>query len=105
MRSIENYHKEQSMKIISIRAGMLSIVTGGLLCVTGCVIYPNGRVGFVPIVVAAPPPVVVETEPVMIPDGYVWDGYEYVGLVGDQYYYLGPGSVWLLADPFRLERF
>jgi hypothetical protein len=30
---------------------------------------------------------------------------EYVGLVGDQYFYLGAGGVWLVCDPFRLERF
>ena len=41
----------------------------------------------------------------MVPDSYAWDGYEYVGLVGDQYYYLGPGNVWLFCEPFRLERF
>ena len=41
----------------------------------------------------------------MVPDGYVWDGVEYVGVVGDQYFYLGPGNVWLVCDPFRLERF
>jgi hypothetical protein len=41
----------------------------------------------------------------MVPDSYVWDGYEYVGFVGDRYYYLGPGNVWLFCEPFRLERF
>ena len=41
----------------------------------------------------------------MVPDSYAWDGYEYVGFVGDQYYYLGPGHVWLFCEPFRLERF
>lgn len=39
------------------------------------------------------------------PDYYVWDGYEYVGWVGDQYYYLGPGNVWLACDPVRVHRF
>ncbi|HEY2084396.1 MAG TPA: hypothetical protein VGI88_16565, partial [Verrucomicrobiae bacterium] len=55
-----------------------------------------------PVVVApAPPP----PEPVYVPDSYVWDGYEYVGVVGDQYFYLGPGNVWIVCEPFRLERF
>jgi hypothetical protein len=85
-----------------------------LMLVAGCAVYPDGRVGFVPIVVSAPGPVVVapappqvevESGPVMVPDDYVWDGYEYVGFVGGRYYYLGPGNVWLFADPFRLERF
>ena len=41
----------------------------------------------------------------MIPDYYVWDGFEYVGVVGGQYLYLGPGNVWLVCEPYRLERF
>jgi len=52
---------------------------------------------------APPPAVVVAPEPV--PDYYAWDGYEYVGVVGDQYYYLGPGNVWIVCDPVRLHRF
>ena len=75
---------------------------------TGCVVEPNGYVAFQPFVVAAPAPVVVESAPaypVMVPDDYTWDGYEYVGLVGDQYVYLGSGNVWLVCDPFRLNRF
>jgi hypothetical protein len=53
-----------------------------------------------PVVVAPAPP-----EVAIVPDSYVWDGYEYVGVVGDQYYYLGPSHIWLRAEPFRLERF
>ena len=71
--------------------------------VSGCVVEPNGGVAFQPFVVVAPPP--VEVAPVMVPDSYAWDGYEYVGLVGDQYYYLGPGNIWLFCEPFRLDRF
>jgi len=108
------------IKIKYVRAGILSMAAGGLVFVTGCVVYPSGRVGFAPVVVEAPRPVYVappppvyvsppqvevDTGPVMIPDNYVWDGYEYVGLVGDQYYYLGPGNVWLFAEPWRLDRF
>lgn len=40
-----------------------------------------------------------------VPDYYVWDGDEYVGVVGDQYYYLGPGDVWIVMDPPRMHRF
>src|SRR5579863_6604857 len=103
--------KVRLMKMKCMRAGMLLIAAAGLVLVAGCVVYPNGRVGFVPVVVSAPapvvvapapPPVVVESGPVMVPDDYVWDGYEYVGLVGTQYFYLGPGNVWLFADPFRI---
>lgn len=65
-----------------------------------------------PTVIIAPPapPTIVVNPPAPVtvavaPDYYVWDGYEYVGLVGDQYYYLGPGNVWIACDPARLERF
>jgi hypothetical protein len=49
----------------------------------------------------APPAATVE---VGVPDTYVWDGTEYVGMVGDQYYYLGPGNVWMTLDPDRVAR-
>lgn len=60
--------------------------------------------------VPAPPPVIVRvpspvvTVEVGVPDYYVWDGYEYVGVVGGQYYYLGPDNVWVVCDPVRLAR-
>jgi hypothetical protein len=93
-----------------IRTASLSLATGGLILASGCVVEPNGRVVFAPPVVVAPAPVVVAPAPpppevVMVPDSYAWDGYEYVGFVGDQYCYLGPGNVWLVCEPFRLERF
>lgn len=50
---------------------------------------------------APPPPAVV----VVFPDYYIWDGDEYVGIVSDQYYYLGPDHVWIVMDPVRLHRF
>ena len=61
-----------------------------------------------PVVVVPPPPprvIVVPPPPVVtvdvVPDYYVWDGDEYVGVVGDQYVCLGPGDVWL---PMPRER-
>jgi hypothetical protein len=74
---------------------------------SGCAVEPDGRVVFQPVVVATPAPVAYAPSPgpVYVPDDYVWDGYEYVGLVGDQYFYLGPGNVWIVADPFRIDRF
>jgi hypothetical protein len=92
------------MKLTTNKTALLLGISSIALIFSGCVVRPDGRVGigvgvaFQPVVVATPPPVTV-------PDDYVWDGYEYVGLVGDQYYYLGPGDVWLIADPFRLDRF
>ena len=54
-----------------------------------------------PVVVAPAPAVTVQT----VPDSYVWDGTEYVGVVGSQYYYLGAGNVWLTLDGPRMTRF
>ncbi len=95
------------MKTKYFRLGALFFGAGGLALVSGCVVEPDGRVALQPFVIVAPAPVVVVAAPeqVMVPDDYVWDGYEYVGLVGDQYFYLGPGNVWLVCDPFRLNRF
>lgn len=56
-----------------------------------------------PVVVVQTPPPVVTVE-VGVPDTYVWDGVEYVGVVGGQYYYLGPGNVWLVLDAPRMAR-
>ena len=63
-------------------------------------------------IVAPPPPAVTVQVPapavtvqIGVPDSYVWDGYEYVGIVGDQYFYLGPNHVWIACDPVRLARF
>ncbi len=55
-----------------------------------------------PVIVAPAPPVVTVQA---VPDSYVWDGTEYVGVVGSQYYYLGPGNVWLTLDGPRVARF
>jgi hypothetical protein len=78
-----------------------------LALVSGCVVEPARRVVVVPAPSPPPAPAVVVVAPgtVIVPDDYVWDGYEYVGLVGDQYYYLGPGNFWIICDPVRLKRF
>ena len=56
------------------------------------------------VIVQAPPPPAVTVE-IGVPDSYVWDGSEYVGMVGGQYYYLGPGNLWIVCNPVRLARF
>ena len=48
------------------------------------------------------PEVVVNTG---VPDTYAWDGSEYVGLIGSQYYYLGVGKLWLPLSGPRLMHF
>ena len=54
----------------------------------------------------APAPVVV-AEPVVevVPEAYVWDGVEYVGVYNGQYMYFGPAGVWVVCDPIVLDRF
>ena len=53
----------------------------------------------------------IETQPVftddvlMAPTEYVWDGYENVGVMNSQYYYLGLGNVWIPMDATRQYRF
>ncbi|MGA2243738.1 MAG: hypothetical protein ABSH48_01965 [Verrucomicrobiota bacterium] len=53
----------------------------------------------------APAPAPGITVNIGVPDTYAWDGYEYVGVIGDQYYYLGPGNVWLPMGADRLAHF
>lgn len=65
----------------------------------GCVVTPHGEVD-----VYAPAPAPAVTVAVY-PDYYAWDGYEYVGIVNGRYYYLGPGHVWIVCEPFRVTRF
>ena len=83
------------MKIKNSRIVCLVGFTAALA--TGC------AVSFQPATVYVPPPQAVVT--VGLPDSYVWDGVEFVGLVGGQYMYLGTGGVWLDCDPVRLGRF
>ena len=92
----------KTRNIIAIAIGISSLASVNLMA--------GPRVGVtVEVPAPAPPPVyspppgtVVETA---VPDYYVWDGYEYVGVVNGQYYYLGPGNMWILMDEPRLYRF
>jgi len=60
-------------------------------------------------VIAIPAPVIAVPAPAVtvqtVPDSYVWDGTEYVGMVGSAYFYVGPGDVWLPLDGPRMARF
>jgi hypothetical protein len=55
-----------------------------------------------PVIVVPPPAVTVVST---VPDNYVWDGTEFVGVVGTQYYYLGPDKAWLPIDSVHWGRF
>jgi hypothetical protein len=98
------------MKANILSTCILLTAVGGVVLVSGCVVEPNGQLAFAAPVYVAPQPVYVAPQPVVVeadvvPDTYVWDGVEFVGFVGDQYFYLGPGNIWLACDRDRLERF
>jgi hypothetical protein len=76
----------------------LAALTG----MSGCVVEPYGGVA---VEAPGPPPPAVTVGVVVAPDYYVWDGFEYVGVVGGRYYYLGPRNVWVACEPFRVTRF
>ena len=49
----------------------------------------------------SPPPRVAVVG--FVPDYCFWDGYEYVGWYGDDYYYWGPHRTWIICDPIRVQ--
>jgi hypothetical protein len=90
-----------------IKTNYVSLIAAAVL-LSGCYvgIRPYGpTVAVQPL----PPPVVVQTPAPMpvvsyAPEYYSWDGYEYVGLYGDQYVYWNAGA-WVVCDGVRLGRF
>ena len=91
---------------------VLSLTAVGLAFVACCFAGPGIIISPPTVIISAPPPppppVVVAPAPepvVIVPDDYVWDGYEYVGVVDGQYYYLGSDNVWVVMDPVRMDRF
>jgi hypothetical protein len=76
---------------------VLCLIAGVVALASGCAV----EVAPPRVDVAVPDAVVT----VGVPDTYVWDGVEYVGMVGGTYMYLGPGGSWLVCDSVRLGRF
>lgn len=89
----------KTTRYLAVWPGLAGLGVAALM--SGCVMEPYGEGGAV--VVGPPPPPAVEVA--VYPDSYWWDGYEYIGIVGGDYYYLGPGNVWITCEPFRVERF
>lgn len=82
----------------------LTMITAPSLMAQTVIVRPPS----VTIQVPAPPPPPVVVAPVevdVVPDYYVWDGVEYVGVVGSTYVYLGPHHVWLPLPGPRLVFF
>jgi hypothetical protein len=96
----------KTTKIIAIAISVSSLAVLSLMAgpvVTVQVPAPAVQVQVPAPVVTVPAPAV--TVEVGVPDTYVWDGDEYVGVVGGAYFYLGPGDVWLPFDAVRVARF
>ena len=108
---IEPWHAPSSIDGMKTNAKIIALAMGiSNLAALPLMSRPVG-VGVQVQIVAPPPPVVTVQVPapevtvqIGVPDFYVWDGCEYVGAVGDQFYYLGPGRVWIVCDPVRLAR-
>src|ERR1700739_1720518 len=64
--------------------------------------YCTAAVNVSPKVVVTPARAVPQ---VAVPGSYVWDGRQYVGMAGNQYYYVGPGNAWVRMDPARMNYF
>lgn len=92
------------LKIPSMKTTNLIVLAFGLSSLV--TMRSMGEIGVqinvpIPVVTIPAPGVTVQG----VPDSYVWDGTEYVGVVGSQYYYLGPDKVWLTMDGPRRARF
>jgi hypothetical protein len=85
-------------------ATLITLMTAPALMAQTVIVRPPSISIQVP---APPPPAVVIAPPVVdvVPDYYVWDGAEYVGVVGDTCVYLGPHHVWLAMPAARLAFF
>jgi len=83
------------MKISYVSSVAVAVLVSG--CVVGVRPYGYGP----SVVVQAPEPMPVVS---YAPGYYTWDGYEYVGMYGDQYVYWN-ASAWVVCDGVRIGRF
>jgi hypothetical protein len=90
-------------KIAIAMMGISSLATLTLIAAPPLVVV-QVPVPAITVQVPAPPAPAVTVE-ITVPDTYAWDGVEFVGVVGTQYYYLGPDNVWLSLDTVRVARF
>jgi hypothetical protein len=86
-----------------LSVGLLGLLTVMAVAVSGCYTAPPSvAVQSYPAPAVAPVP--VPTTVTYVPDYYVWDGYEYVGVRGGEYMYWR-GNTWIAADPVIVGRF
>ena len=103
-------HTNIKVKTIALTVGISSLAALSVVAGPPVVTIQGPAPPPVVIVPPAPPAVVVPAPaPAVtvegVPDTYTWDGVEFVGFVGTQYYYLGPDNAWLPMDGVRLGRF
>jgi|SRR5579862_6308486 len=91
--------KRQTVKVIALAIAITGQAT--VTSVSGPVV--TVQVPAPVVTVQAPAPAITIT--MVVPDTYVWDGFEFVGVVGNQCLYLGDGGYWLPCDTLRLRRF
>jgi hypothetical protein len=84
-------------KIIALVTGITGLATLTSMSGPVVIVQPPAPV----VTVQVPAPVIT----VAVPDAYVWDGFEFVGIVGMDYFYLGAGGYWVPCDSVRLARF
>jgi len=88
---------KQNKRIIALVTGITGLAALTAMSGPVVIVQPPAPV----VTVQVPAPVVT----VAVPDTYVWDGFEFVGVVGTDYFYLGAGGYWLPCDSARLVRF
>jgi hypothetical protein len=88
---------KQNMKIVALTTGITGLAAWTLMSGPVIIVQPPAPV----VTVQVPAPTIT----VEVPDAYVWDGVEFVGIVGTGYFYLGAGGYWLPCDSVRLVRF
>lgn len=83
-------------------------LVGVAVLLSGCLVAvrPYGPYGPTAAFQPFPPAELVQSGPIPVhaPESYVWDGYEYVGLYGDQYVFWNAGA-WDVCGAVMLGRF
>jgi len=80
-------------KIIALVTGITGLATLTSMSGPVVIVQPPAPV----VTVQVPAPVIT----VAVPDAYVWDGFEFVGIVGMDYFYLGQSGWRVFKDGRR----
>jgi hypothetical protein len=83
-----------------VPVSLVPALLAGTWLLGGCAVRPADDMSYAPV-----PQAVYARVNYPSPDSYIWDGYEYVGVYDDTYYYLGPNDQWMRCEPWREHRF